>query len=66
MCLLIKPVFRGGIRLSYGLSIKLGRGLRITDKIEMLMLASSRQLIDLGLKVERMERTIVDELPSFQ
>lgn len=30
------------------------------------MLASSRQLIELGLKVERMERTIADELPSFQ
>lgn len=30
------------------------------------MLLSSRQLIELGLKVERMERTIADELPSFQ
>ena len=30
------------------------------------MLALSRQLIELGLKVERMERTIADELPSFQ
>ncbi|CAM5412399.1 hypothetical protein [Eoetvoesiella caeni] len=30
------------------------------------MLALSRQIIELGLKVERMERTIADELPSFR
>jgi hypothetical protein len=44
----------------------LGMAKLVLMKHNKSMLASSRQLIELGLKVERMERTIAHELPSFQ